>query len=587
MTPESRRLAHDLNNIAFVIAGYAQRLEEAIDKTDPRREDVDAILAAVPRLAEVVERVKKNGDRVRATGRRGFCSSKMRPGVRELLRQALTRRGYQVETGCTGDEGMALCESIEPPDLLITDLILPGANRTGDRGTTEAARAARQGAPDVPRNLRDFVAVAALVVVGLAVTFYIVQEQRLRIPVLEERPFELKAEFETAQAVVPGQGQTIRVAGVRVGDVQAVDVEDGVGVVTFVIDREFLPIYRDATILMRPTTGLKDMFFQLDPGSTEAGEYEEGDTVPVANTAPDVNLDEILAALDSDTQAYLRLLLVGAGNGLADRDKELGKLLGSIGPINRDLAELNRLVASRRDNLSRLIHNFNVLTTRVGQSEQDLTELVSASNGALGAIAEQDPNVRRAVSLLPGTLQQATATLNATARLGEVLGPAFDDLRPFARNLDELNSSTRDLSLAAAPVLENEIRPFVRTARKPIPDLRKAADRFAAATPRLTTVARKVNRLGNMAAFNPKGAEPLSAPGRDEGYLYWAGWLGHNGNTVFSAGDGNGFFRRIYFTVGCDQLIEIVESSSAAEQALKEVVTGLTAATRTLLCPPA
>ena len=38
-------------------------------------------------------------------------------------------------------------------------------------------------------------------------------------------------------------------------------------------------------------------------------------------------------------------------------------------------------------------------------------------------------------------------------------------------------------------------------------------------------------------------------PDRDEGYLYWAAWLGHNGNRVFSAGDGNGFYRRIYLTI--------------------------------------
>ena len=109
-------------------------------------------------------------------------------------------------------------------------------------------------------------------------------------------------------------------------------------------------------------------------------------------------------------------------------------------------------------------------------------------------------------------------------------------------------------------MLENEIRPFVRAAREPVPDLRQAADRFSAAAPPLTTVAKKINRLGNMAAFNPNGAEASGTPGRDEGYLYWAGWLGHNGDTVFSSGDGNGFFRRIYFTVGCDQLLEMVEA---------------------------
>ena len=437
----------------------------------------------------------------------------------------------------------------------------------------------------IRKHFRDFIAVAVLMVAALGVTYYIVQEQRLRIPVLEEKPFELKAEFETAQAVVPGQGQTIRVAGVRIGDVTDVGVENGVGVVSFDIDREFLPIYRDATILMRPQTGLKDMFFQLDPGSKAAGEFEEGDMVTVANTAPDVNLDEILEALDSDTQAYLRLLLVGAGKGLDGRDEELGALLGSVGPINRDLAALNSEVAKRRENLANLIHSFNVLTTEVGKSEDDLTRLVASSNGALGAIAEQDQNVQRAVSLLPGTLEQATDTLNATARLGAVLGPAFDELRPFARNLDELNSATRELAVNATPVLRDEIRPFVRAARKSVPDLRKAADRFSSAAPRLTTMTRKLNRLANMAALNPKGAEPAGTEGRDEGYLYWAAWLGHNGDTVFSAGDGNGFYRRIYFTVGCDQLIEIVRGESAQEQTIKELITGFDMLTRQALCP--
>ena len=71
----------------------------------------------------------------------------------------------------------------------------------------------------IRKHLRDFLAVLGMVVIGLGITLYILQEQRLRIPILEEKPFQLKAEFETAQAVVPGQGQTLRVAGVRIGDV--------------------------------------------------------------------------------------------------------------------------------------------------------------------------------------------------------------------------------------------------------------------------------------------------------------------------------------------------------------------------------
>ena len=448
----------------------------------------------------------------------------------------------------------------------------------------------------IRKHWRDFVAVAGLIVLALAVTFYIVQEQRLRIPVLEERPFEFKAEFETAQAVVPGQGQTIRVAGVRIGDVSDVDVEDGVGVVTFNVDREFLPIYSDATILMRPTTGLKDMFFQLDPGTRQGGhELEEEETISVANTAPDVNLDEILAALDSDTQAYLRLLLVGAGNGLDGRDEDLGKVLGGLGPINKDLATLNREVSKRRVNLAHLIHSLNVLTTRVGQADGDLSELVSASNGALEAIAQQDPNVQRAIALLPGTLEQARATLTETAAFASELGPTTESLRPFARNLTDANAAVKQLAENSTPVLRDEIRPFVRAASKPLPDLRQAADEFSLAAPRLTTVGEKLNKLTNMAAYNPNGAEPICDQAtitaqtcdRDEGYLYWAAWLGHNGNNAFTAGDGNGFYRHIYLTIGCDQIFNIVESNTSILQFLRENITGLTEAVRQQLCPTA
>jgi phospholipid/cholesterol/gamma-HCH transport system substrate-binding protein len=431
---------------------------------------------------------------------------------------------------------------------------------------------------EIRKQLPNFIAITVLFVVALLTTYVIVQEQRLRIPILEDRPFELKAEFETAQAVVPGQGQTIRVAGVRVGDVQEVEVEDGKGVVTFAIDREYLPVYRDATILMRPTTGLKDMFFDMDPGTKAAGEFEEGETVTVANTAPDVNLDEVLEILDADTQAYLRLLLVGAGKGLDGRDKELGQLLGGLGPINRDLKELNTEVAKRQTNLRNLVHNFNILTARIGQNDEDLTQLVAESNTALGSIAEQDPNVQRAVAQLPGTLEQAEATLNELTDFGAVLGPTFNDLRPFARNLDEANASLADLGRAGTPILENEVRPFVRAARKPIPELRSAAGEFAKASPRLTVVGEKINKLGNMAAFNPNGAEPVGTPGRDEGYLYWAAWLGHNSSNVFSASDGGGLYRRIYFTAGCSQIRNIVQGVPAGtpiEQLIKGLITGL------------
>ncbi len=439
-------------------------------------------------------------------------------------------------------------------------------------------------------HLRDFLAVVGLLTVGLLATYIIVQNQRLRIPLLEEKPFELKADMSTAQAVTPGQGQTVRVAGVRVGDISAVDYEDGHAVVTMDIDRKFLPVYRNATILLRPKTGLKDMFLELDPGTntdpnSNDDEFQNGDSIPIANTAPDTNVDQVLSALDGDTRAYLRLLLTQGGLGLDGRGKDLGKLLGSLGPINRGLARLNTEVAKRKENLATLIHNMNLLWGRVGEDGQGIEQLVSASDQALGAIASQSPDVQRTVALLGPTLSTTRDALVKTDRLATVLGPAVNSLRPFARKLKPVNDSLGSLAKSTYDPVKKEIRPFVRNARQPVRNLRPAAQNLVRATPRLTTVGSKLNELFNMAAYNPNGAESPGTAGRDEGYLYWLGWLGHVGNSTFSSQDAHGVYRHVYLIATCNTAKSILNTSPLGATPIPEI-TGLGLLFDSGVCPP-
>ena len=109
---------------------------------------------------------------------------------------------------------------------------------------------------------------------------YILSNQRFYLPAwvpgIGTDFYKVKAEFETGQAVVPGQGQTVNIAGVKVGDIGEVELENGVAVVELKIQDKYTPIYRDATMLLRPKTGLKDMFVELDPGTQAAGELPEG-----------------------------------------------------------------------------------------------------------------------------------------------------------------------------------------------------------------------------------------------------------------------------------------------------------------------
>jgi phospholipid/cholesterol/gamma-HCH transport system substrate-binding protein len=210
----------------------------------------------------------------------------------------------------------------------------------------------------IRKHLRDFIAMTVLAVIALGTALYILQHERLRIPVVDEQADILEAEISDAQGVMPGQVQTIRVAGMRIGDIGKVDLDNGRAIVTMEIDQEFKDIIRtDATALLRPRTGLKDMFLEVDPGSEDAPIMKENGRISVENTAPDVDAEEILSALDADTRAYLQLLINGVGKGLKGRGGDLREVLARLGPLHRDIARVNGAFASRRRELARLIHN--------------------------------------------------------------------------------------------------------------------------------------------------------------------------------------------------------------------------------------
>ena len=129
----------------------------------------------------------------------------------------------------------------------------------------------------IRKNLGNFAAIIGLIIIAAGVSLFILNQQRLRFPFLEPKPFKLKAEFSTAQAVVAGQGQTVRVSGVRIGDIGGVELKDGRAVIKMDLDPEYKDlVHTNASALLRPKTGLKDMFVDLQPGGGDAPLVKEG-----------------------------------------------------------------------------------------------------------------------------------------------------------------------------------------------------------------------------------------------------------------------------------------------------------------------
>ena len=96
----------------------------------------------------------------------------------------------------------------------------------------------------IRKHLFDFLAVVGVFLLGLAVAVYILSQQDFRFPLVESNPKRIAVELENAQAVQPGQGQTVRVAGVEVGRIADVKVEEGVAVVQLELQPEYEDLVR-------------------------------------------------------------------------------------------------------------------------------------------------------------------------------------------------------------------------------------------------------------------------------------------------------------------------------------------------------
>jgi phospholipid/cholesterol/gamma-HCH transport system substrate-binding protein len=408
----------------------------------------------------------------------------------------------------------------------------------------------------IRNHLGDFLAIIVLFAIGVGTTAYILSNQRFQFPLVEEEPFRLEVELADAQAVTAGQGQTVRVAGVRVGDIGKVELQDGMAVVELVLDAEHEGLIRDdATALLRSKTGLKDMFLEVDPGNGDA--LREGERITLANTAPDIDPDEFLSALDTDTRDYLKLLISGAGKGLDGHGTDLREVFKRFEPLHRDLARVTEAVARRRENLKRLVNRYGLLVEELGGKDRELTRLVQQANAVFRAFAAEDENVSAFVAKLPATLGETKTALAKADTLGDELGPTLDSLRPAFRELDDANAAVIPLAEKGTPIVRDEIRPFARIAQPYTRDFGTAAGRLAKAGPDLSGAFHGLNRFFNIGAYNPGGAEEISAGcetagactpaerNRNEGYLFWLAWIAQDTVSVFNVHDGTGPIRRV------------------------------------------
>jgi phospholipid/cholesterol/gamma-HCH transport system substrate-binding protein len=393
-------------------------------------------------------------------------------------------------------------------------------------------------------HLRDVLAILGLVLAGLFAVTVILINQRASlpnwVPVIGTDFFHLEADFSTAQAVTPGQGQSVDIAGIKVGEVSGVKLENGHAVVSMSIDNKYAPlIHSDASMLLRPKTGLNDMVVEVDPGTQSAPRMKEDSTVPLASTQPQVNPDEILSSLDADTQQFLKLLLANGAEALdpaQGRDVRLSNALRRFTPFARDISRISGALATRRLNIANSIHNFQLLSTELGNRDQDLVNFVDSSNAVLASFAKEQASIRSAVQELPGTLQAAKGALTSADAFALQSGPALKKLIPGAKATAPALRALRPFFRETAGPIQTQIRPFTKQVASPVQHVAQISQGLGTATPGLKTGFTRLNDGLNALAYNP--------PGDQEGFLFYVPWLNHDLTANYMLQDAYGPLRR-------------------------------------------
>ena len=255
-------------------------------------------------------------------------------------------------------------------------------------------------------------------------------------------PYEVKAQFTDATGLL--KGDVVKAAGVTVGRVESIELENGLALVTMSIEEgNELPADLNAEVRFRNLIGQR--MVTLVQGHTGAeGLLEPGTTIPLAQTEAAFDLTELFNGLRplirSTDPEDINTVTHALVQALKGRGGQVESLLANI-------SDISDVVASRDSQLTTLLRNLNVVTEDIAGRDQQLQSTVADLNTFLGELqANKDE------------LSAALVSLNdAAGRLGRLVEnndvAIESEIEDLATLLDAVDDKRADLrgALRALP----------------------------------------------------------------------------------------------------------------------------------------
>ena len=314
---------------------------------------------------------------------------------------------------------------------------------------------------------------------------------------LAPKGYEVEVRFDEATQLA--DNADVRISGVNVGRVIRSELDGDRARTTLEIDDEFAPVPRDTRAILRLKTLLGETYVEITPGDPRSGDLPDGGTLPEAQVAETVELDEVLSAFDPRTREDLRRFVKGVAAAFDGRAEDFNAAVGNLAPFAEDTGDLLRLLDSQRDAVRRLVRDTGVVFGALGRRQGELSQLVSAVDTVLQTTARRNRELAETVRILPTTLRELRPTLGEIESLSHEAAPLVRDLRPGGRAL----APTLQRASALAPELRQLFRGVDRVisvSRTALPDttrtVRAAHPLFRSLTPALQEAQPVLDYLG-------------------------------------------------------------------------------------------
>jgi virulence factor Mce-like protein len=312
-----------------------------------------------------------------------------------------------------------------------------------------------------------------------------------------QHPFQVRAVLSSATQL--HGGSPVRIAGINVGQVTGVRRGPGsTALVTMRIADRGLPLHRDATLKVRPRLFLEGNFFvDLRPGTPQSPVLRSGGTIPLAQTAVAVQLDQVLSALKQDTRAQLQGLVGEYATALRGGGAQaINRTFAPSAPAFKGVAVVAQAARGLRPgDLRAALRDGDRITAALASRRQQLASLVTAFARTSGVFAAHAADVQASLTGLARTLRVAPPALAA-------IDAALPETRAFAAEVRPLlrrAPGTLDLAEPLLAQVSGLIRPaelpaLARSLRRPVAALAAIQPRLRDLLGRVTPVTDCVRR---------------------------------------------------------------------------------------------